>query len=65
MDSGGMLPSSTRSCSFIWARRERESGDFFCENRLKLLFTLVGFGRCFCEEGVIVFQRWYAFLVWP
>ena len=65
MDSGGMLPSSTRSCTFIWARCERESGNFFCENRLKLLVTQVGFGGCFCEEGVIVFLWWYAFLVSP
>ena len=26
--SEGMLPSSTKSCTFIWARRERERGDF-------------------------------------
>ena len=28
-DSEGRLPSSTKSCTFIWARRERERGDFF------------------------------------
>ena len=46
MDSGGMLPSSPRSCTFIWARW----GFFFCENRLKFLVTQVDFGGCFCEE---------------
>ena len=28
-DSEGRLPLSTKSCTFIWARRERERGDFF------------------------------------
>ena len=28
-DSEGRLSSSTKSCAFIWARRERERGDFF------------------------------------
>ena len=32
-DSEGRLPSSTKSFTFIWARRDRKSGDFFCEDR--------------------------------
>ena len=28
-DSEGRLPSSSKSCTFIWTRREKERGDFF------------------------------------
>ena len=63
-DSEGRLPSSTKSCTFIWARRERERGDF-CEDRLELSVTQIGFSRGICKKGIIFFQGRYAFLVSP